>query len=125
MNFKGEEKIHTIPGAIISILLSIFLLYTAAQAIIAMLSFEEVTIENFTIEQNEKTMDEKSIYMTEQYFEIAIGFLPFVGFGDQVLIASDPRLVKIEIIMRSDENYSGNTKDEILALEACKENSFY
>ena len=105
MNFKGEEKIHTIPGAIISILLSIFLLYTAAQAIIAMLSFEEVTIENFTIEQNEKTMDEKSIYMTEQYFEIAIGFLPFVG--EQVLFASDPRLVKIEIIIRSDENFSG------------------
>ena len=48
LNFKGEEKIHTIPGAIISLFLSIFLLYTAAQAIIAMLSFQEVTIESFT-----------------------------------------------------------------------------
>ena len=68
-------------------------------------------------------MVEKSIDMTGHYFDMAIGFLPFVG--EQLLFASDPSLVKIEIIMRRDENYSGQPKDEILALEACKENSFY
>ena len=104
-NFKGEEKIHTIPGAIISMVLSIFLLYTAAQAIISMLSFDNVTIENFTIEQSETNMGDKSIDMTEHFFDIAVGFLPF--FGEQYLIANDPSLVKIELIIRSDENYSG------------------
>ena len=83
MNFKGEEKIHTLPGAIISTFISTFLLYTAAQATLAMLTFDEVTIQNFTIEHGEATLAEKSIDMTSHYFDVAIGFIPFVG--EQVL----------------------------------------
>ena len=91
---------HTIPGAIISAVLSIFLLNIAVRAIIDMVSFDDVTIQNFTVEQNEATMAQKSISLTEHHFDMAIGFLPFEG--KQVLLTSDPSLVKIEIIMRSD-----------------------
>ena len=50
-------------------------------------------------------MAEKSIDMTEHYFDMAIGFLPVAG--TQLLIAGDPSLVKIEIVMRYESNYSG------------------
>ena len=100
LNFKGEQKMHTIPGAIISTVLSLFLLNVAAQAIIDMVSFNEVAIQNFRVEQNEGTMAQKSIDLTENHFDMAIGFLPFEG--KRVLLTSDPSLVKIEIIMRSD-----------------------
>ena len=100
LNFKGEQKMYTIPGAIISIGLSIFLLNIAVRAIIDMVSFDEVTIQNFRVEQNEAAMAQKIIDLTENHFDMAIGFLPFEG--KRVLLSSDPSLVKIEIIMRSD-----------------------
>ena len=44
LNFKGEEKIFTLIGAIISTFVSVVMIYFATKAIIDMVSFENLTI---------------------------------------------------------------------------------
>ena len=88
-----------------------------------MLSFEELTIQSFEVEQSTEQLSEVRVNMSEENFDLAIGFLS--NTAPISLITAEPDLIKVEVIQRSDENYSGVVKDVNIELEPCNENSYF
>ena len=124
LNFKGQEKMHTIPGAIITSVLGLVLLYFATQAIINMVSFEELEIQYFKVEKSQDQLQYLIKNTSEENYDLFFGFKPLLPSG-QAIFTPDPSLVTFEMFQRSEHDFSGKTEDLPIRLEPCPYNSFY
>ena len=61
--------------------------------------------------------------MSDNHYDFAVGFMPNPP-EPQIIIPYDPSLITIEVIERSDLDYSGDVKETNLELERCAQNSF-
>ena len=75
------------------------------------------------MEQPEEDLNKVEMNMSDNHYDFAVGFMPNPPEA-QKIIPNDPSLITIEVIERSDFNYSGDIKENYLELERCVQNSF-
>lgn len=68
---KGQEKISTLPGALITILTYIFLLYVAALSFLQMVSYENNKIQSYDMEMSRSAIADYTANMHDQDIDIA------------------------------------------------------
>ena len=74
LNFKGEELLRTLPGAIMTIVIQLLALYVVIQTSIKMFNYEDPKISNYSIKLPTEQLNDVVINMPEQEIDLAFGF---------------------------------------------------